>query len=153
VLAVADPELHHVGVAVTDVRAAIASYAQMFGYELLHGPVDDPGQRVTVAFVGAAGGGGLQYELVAPLAGARGSPIDRILSGSNSSYHLCYQVSDLEQSLSRFRQAGCTSIGKPGPAVAFGGRRIAWLLTPTNHLLELLEARVRIPPTLKTDPG
>jgi len=134
-----DLELHHLGVAVRDVSTAIAAYTQMFGYQLLHGPVDDYGQRVTVAFVGATQGGTLQVELVAPLAGAGRSPVDRILSGSNSAYHLCYQVSELEQSLQHFHQAGCHSIGKPSPAVAFGGRRIAWLLTPTNHLLELLE--------------
>jgi methylmalonyl-CoA/ethylmalonyl-CoA epimerase len=138
-------ELHHLGVAVKDIEAGIAAYTRMFGYQLLHGPVDDPRQRVTVAFLGTAGGAegeALQYELVAPLAGSQGSPIERFLTGI-SCYHVCYQVVDLEQSLSCFHLAGCTTIAPPCPAVAFGGRRIAWLLTPTNHLLELLEKHPR----------
>ena len=142
-MATTDPELHHLGVAVRDIRAAIDAYARMFGYQLLQGPVDDPTQRVTVAFVGPTHGSALQLELVAPLAGAGVSPVDRILQGSNSAYHVCYQVCDLEQSLRRLQEAGCHSISKPSPAVAFGGRRIAWLLTPTNHLLELLEGPSR----------
>jgi methylmalonyl-CoA/ethylmalonyl-CoA epimerase len=34
----------------------------------------------------------------------------------------------------------CLLLGDPVPAVAFGGRRIAWLYTPTRQLVELLEA-------------
>jgi methylmalonyl-CoA/ethylmalonyl-CoA epimerase len=135
-------ELHHLGVAVRDIQAGIAAYTRMFGYQLLQGPVDDPRQRVTVAFVGAARGEPLQYELVAPLAGSQSSPVERFLTG-NSCYHVCYQVADLEHSLSCFHRAGCTTIGPPCPAAAFEGRRIAWLLTPTNHLLELLEKHPR----------
>jgi methylmalonyl-CoA/ethylmalonyl-CoA epimerase len=30
-------------------------------------------------------------------------------------------------------------VSDPMPAVAFGGRRIAWLYTPTRQLLELVE--------------
>ena len=36
--------------------------------------------------------------------------------------------------------AGCYVIAEPVPAVAFAGRRIAWLMTGTRHLIELLEA-------------
>jgi hypothetical protein len=49
-------------------------------------------------------------------------------------------VPDLPRYLERARQNRCVLLGEPVPAVAFGGRRIAWLYTPTKHLIELLEA-------------
>ena len=56
-------------------------------------------------------------------------------------YHICYEVSDLEKTLEDVRASGCVLISAPVPAAAFEGRRIAWLSTPTRHLVELLEVR------------
>ena len=80
------------------------------------------------------------YELVAPLAGAPRSPIDRVLEKGNTSYHVCYETPDLEATLARFVAEGALIVSDPVAAVAFEGRRIAWLLLPMRHLLELLEA-------------
>ena len=130
---------HHVGVAVSDLAAAVASYKRLFGFRVISGPVDDPTQCVTACFVGSDAPGGVTYELVAPLAGATRSPIDRVLDRGNTSYHVCYETVDLDATLAGFVADGALHISGPVEAVAFEGRRIAWLLLPTRHLLELLE--------------
>jgi methylmalonyl-CoA/ethylmalonyl-CoA epimerase len=77
-------------------------------------------------------------ELVAP--SGEQSPVSSYLARGIGAYHICYEVPDLPRYLERARQNRCVLLGEPVPAVAFGGRRIAWLYTPTKHLIELLEA-------------
>ena len=49
-------KFHHVGVAVRDMQGAIPIYADLFGYELISGPFDDPIQNVSVCFLSRGGG-------------------------------------------------------------------------------------------------
>jgi methylmalonyl-CoA/ethylmalonyl-CoA epimerase len=133
---------HHLGIAVRDLDAAVETYSRLFGYRLLAGPIDDPLQKVRACFIGSDTPGDIMYELVSPLPGADRTPIDRVLDRDNTSYHVCYEAVGIEQTLERLINDGCLRISGPIEAVAFGGRRIAWLLTPTRHLLELLEAPV-----------
>ncbi len=49
-------------------------------------------------------------------------------------------MDDLDAELKRFRARRCLPLGKPVPAVAFGGRRIVFLMTPQRDLIELVEA-------------
>jgi methylmalonyl-CoA/ethylmalonyl-CoA epimerase len=134
---------HHLGVAVRDLEAAAASFQRLFGFRVLAGPIEDGIQGVRACFVGSGAPGEVTYELVAPLPGAARSPLDRVLERGNTSYHVCYEAADLEATLGRFVAEGAVHISGPVAAVAFEGRRIAWLLLPTRHLLELLEASPR----------
>lgn len=52
-------------------------------------------------------------------------------------YHLAYTVKDLDASLAAVD--GARLVRGPLPAVAFRGRRVAFLMTPTLLLLELIE--------------
>ena len=56
-------------------------------------------------------------------------------------HHLCYEVNDLEAELETARSHGGIVVRKPVPAVAFGGRRIAWVFTRYKLLVEFLEQR------------
>jgi methylmalonyl-CoA/ethylmalonyl-CoA epimerase len=137
-LAASAPRFHHVGYAV----ASIADYRRDF-FDALFQPDDvseavaDPIQRVRVAF--ATMRGGTVIELVEPL--GPGSPVDAVVGSARGGlYHLCYEVDDLDAAIARFRAARCMPLARPAPAVAFGGRRIVFLLTPQRDLIELLEA-------------
>ena len=54
-------------------------------------------------------------------------------------HHVCYEIDDLELGLCEARSAGLVVVANPTPAVAFGGRRIAWVCSKSRLLLELLE--------------
>ena len=97
----------------------------------------DPIQRVKVAFLQPEFGPQVQIELVEPA--GENSPVRRFLETSNGGmHHLCYEVKNLEESLKEMRGRS-RLVRPPKPAVAFRNRRIAWILTPENLLIELLE--------------
>lgn len=129
----------HVGVAVSELDPAAAMLAKLFGYKVVSGPFDDPIQKVTVNFLKASGDDPAEIELIAPL--TEDSPVRAMLSkGAGAAYHLCLETNDIEGALAHVKSQGCIIVSKPAPAVAFGGRRIAWFYTPTRQLFELVEA-------------
>jgi len=127
---------HHVGVAVRNLETAIPIYKELFGYRVISGPFDDPVQNVSVCFL-SRGNGDAIVELVAPL--GSNSPIDRILKKGGGAYHLCYEVPDIGAAISHFTERGSYLISGPVPAVAFEMREIAWLMTETEMLVELVQ--------------
>jgi len=54
-------------------------------------------------------------------------------------HHFCYETTDLKAEVKAFLSRGALLTRPPAPAVAFGGRRIAWVLTREKLLVELLE--------------
>lgn len=129
-------KFNHIGVAVPAIAQAVESYRAIFNYSVLSGPFEDPIQKVSVCFMGS-GGGDVTIELVEPL--SEDSPVSRALAKGIGAYHVCYEVRDLEQAMAHVRANGCLLLGKPVPAVAFGGRHIAWFYTPARQLVELVE--------------
>ena len=130
---------HHVGVAVDDVEAAAAPYLTGLGYVPLGAAVRDPVQRVDIRLLSPetpGPSGSALLELVAPYDEA--SPVGGHLRRGIGAYHVCYEVDDLGAALSRLRGARFRMLADPVPAVAFGGRPIAWLLAPARHLIEVL---------------
>ena len=98
----------------------------------------DPIQRVKVAFLRPGVGPEVQIELVEPV--GENSPVRRFLETSKGGmHHLCYEVADLEESVRVMRANGSLLVRPPKPAVAFAGRRIAWVLTAERLLIEYLE--------------
>lgn len=131
-------QLLHVGVAVPSLDSAAKSLADLFGYRVVSGPFDDPIQKVTVNFLSHGESSVAEIELIAPL--TDDSPIKSMLAkGSGGAYHLCFGTTDIEAALSHAKNNGCIIVSGPVPAVAFNGRRIAWLYTPSRQLFELVE--------------
>jgi methylmalonyl-CoA/ethylmalonyl-CoA epimerase len=128
---------HHVGVAVRDLQKAIPDYKNLFGYEVVSGPFDDPIQAVSVCFMGR-GAGDPVIELVAPL--GPGSPVDGVLKKGGGTYHICYRVPDIRAAIAHLTGHGSILVSGPVPAVAFEMREIAWLMTETGLLAELVQA-------------
>jgi methylmalonyl-CoA/ethylmalonyl-CoA epimerase len=129
---------HHLGIAVQDLVKAIPLYRDLFGYELISGPFDDPIQKVSVCFL-SRGAGDMTFELVMPAAGTD-SPVMRLLNQGGSAYHVCYEVPSIDDAIEHLKGQKCGVLSKPVPAVAFQGRSIAWLSTPTRQLIELVQA-------------
>ncbi len=110
----------------------------LFGYRTIAGPFADPIQRVSVSFLTLAANDAVEVELVEPL--SDDSPVTAILKKEGgTAYHLCMETADLDAALAHSKTLGCMLVSPPAPAVAFGGRRIAWLYTPTRQLIELVE--------------
>jgi methylmalonyl-CoA/ethylmalonyl-CoA epimerase len=129
---------HHLGVAVADIDKALEIYQDIFGYVKLSDPIEEPGEKVKVCFLGEDDFSGIAIELVMPL--ADDSPVSKILAKGMSAYHLCYEVDDLIEALATVRSKGCILLQEPSPRVTYEGRRVAWFYTPTRQLVELVES-------------
>jgi methylmalonyl-CoA epimerase len=134
-------KLRHVGVAVPSLGPATEALADLFGYRVVSGPFDDPIQKVSVNFLTQSDQDVAEIELIAPL--SEDSPITSMLRKSGGgAYHLCFETTDIEQALVHAKNNGCVIVSPPVPAVAFNGRRIAWIYTRSRQLFELVESEV-----------
>jgi methylmalonyl-CoA/ethylmalonyl-CoA epimerase len=129
--------LHHLGFVVADVTAGMKGFVRSLAATWDGRVYEDPHQRVKVAFLSIRPGDPL-IELVEPT--AQDSPVRRFLTERGGGlHHVCYEVGDLEEQMAEMKARRCMIIRRPKPAIAFDGRRIAWMLTAENLLVELLE--------------
>jgi len=132
-------KLCHVGVAVPSLGPTTEMLTALFGYRVVSGPFDDPIQKVAVNFLTTSEEDSTEIELIAPL--TEDSPIKSILAkGGGTAYHLCFETSDIDAALEHAKKNHCIVVSPPVPAVAFGGRRIAWIYTSSRQLFELVES-------------
>ena len=135
-----DFKLLHIGIAVPSLEPSTELLSKLFGYQVVSGPFDDPIQKVRVTFLARTSGDVAEIELIAPL--SDDSPIQSMLKKSGGgAYHLCFATNDIEVALSHAQNNDCVVLSPPVPAVAFQGRRIAWIYTPARQLFELVEAK------------
>jgi methylmalonyl-CoA/ethylmalonyl-CoA epimerase len=128
---------HHIGYAVKDIRSYLDNFLiPLFSPVSVSDPVSDPVQQVTACF--AEMQGGTVIELVEPM--GTNSPVNSVVDSPRGGlYHVCYEVDDLDAELERFRSKHYLPLGKPVSATAFDGRRIVFLLTPQQDLIEFIE--------------
>jgi len=114
-------KVDHVGVAVSDLEAAVAAFTALFGA----GPEsieDVPDQKVRTAFFAA---GDMHVELLWPL--AEDSPISSFLAKRGPGlHHICFEVPNIERALNEYRAAGMRLIDET-PRIGAHGKRIAFL--------------------------
>ena len=82
---------------------------------------------------------GVCYELLEPLDAA--SPVHPALEGNKAILnHVAYLTDDLAHEAARLERAGCARTSEPRPALAYGGKRIQFFVTPLRFVVELVEA-------------
>jgi methylmalonyl-CoA/ethylmalonyl-CoA epimerase len=134
-------KLLHVGVAVPSLGPTTELLSTLFGYKVVSGPFDDPIQKVSVNFLAKSNEDVAEIELIAPI--TEDSPIRSMLAkDGGGAYHLCFETSDIDGALIHAKNNGCVVVSGPVPAVAFQGRRIAWIYTRSRQLFELVESEV-----------
>ena len=133
-----DPlRLHHMGYVVASIDSTLPGFVRSLGAKWDGRIFHDPNQKVKVTFLSTRPEDA-QIELVEPV--GEDSPVLRFLREKGGGlHHACYEVADLERQLSEFRSRGAVIAKRPKPAVAFEGRRIAWIITSEKFLVELLE--------------
>ena len=131
--------LHHVGYLVADIMAATSHFREAFGYVVESDVIRDQLQTASVQFLRLPGDSSW-LELITPLGNP--SKLDGALRRGEGLHHVCYEVPEIESSMSALRGHGLLPIAKIVPGAAFGGRRITWMMSRGGLLLELLEAGI-----------
>jgi len=134
---IAKMKVDHIGIVVRDITKHFNRHlVHLFPKEWLGSIIYDPLQKVKVAFIEAPGG---RIELVEPA--APDSPVSSLAAKKPACYyHICLEVNDLNRQLNACHEKNQLLVSPPKPAVAFGGRRIAFVLGKDMLLWEFLEA-------------
>ncbi|SIO61473.1 methylmalonyl-CoA epimerase [Singulisphaera sp. GP187] len=128
--------LHHIGILVKEIDVATEDYVHRFGCEIRSRIIHDPEQTAFVRFLSQPGDS-VFLELVAP--DGEASKLSNALNKGGGLNHLCYAVDDLEAACLEMRTRGMFPVQAPTFAVAFPGRRIAWMIGRDGIPIELVE--------------
>ena len=131
------PRLHHVGFVVESISQSAPAFARALLLEWDGSIIHDPLQLVNVTFLPSNPGSESTVELVEPL--GRRSPVRQFVEAGGGLHHVCYEVDDLKTQVASSQAAGGSLVRVPLPAVAFLGRKIAWIVTAEKLLVEYLE--------------
>lgn len=127
----------HIGVVVADLAKGRAHFVAMLGVSFWTEPLTDPTNGVHLTF--GRDPTGVVYELLAPINAT--SPVySAMRARTNILNHTAYRVPDLEAAAAHLRDARCAPTGHPSPAIAFGGARIQFFVTPIASIIEIIEA-------------
>ena len=112
-------KLHHVGVAVDDLDAAVELYSKVFGAELVHRASND---ELKAAFLRA---GEAEVELLQPV--ADDTPVARFLARRGPGlHHIAVAVPDIDRAMAEARAEGLELIDQE-PRIGLHGTRIAFV--------------------------
>jgi len=128
---------HHLGLVVASIAKAASSFAMTMSATWNGEIIHDPVQQVRVSFFWPLDARNPLFELVEPAEPQ--SPVSSFLQKGGGLHHVCYEVDDLDLALREAKAVGFTVVAPPAPAVAFHGRRIAWVCSRRRMLMELLE--------------
>jgi methylmalonyl-CoA/ethylmalonyl-CoA epimerase len=131
--------LHHFGISVAKIETALELYVDRFGYLVQSPIIHDPRQTAFVQFLRLPGDSAF-LELVAP--DGPESKLAAAVKQGGGLHHLCYSVSDIESATQELRSKQMAVLCEPVPAVAFPGRKIAWLMGRDRLPIELVEGGV-----------
>lgn len=125
---------HHIGVACRNMEKE-AEALKLLGYEMEGETFTDPLQKIHGCFMA---GIGPRVELLAPL--DETSPIISWLNKDIKMYHQAFEVDSMERALTRLTGQRAVVVSRPKPAIAFEGRKVAFLMLPNRLLVELIES-------------
>jgi methylmalonyl-CoA/ethylmalonyl-CoA epimerase len=130
-------QFDHIGLLVNDMAEGRTALEEMFGVDRWTKVFEDPGIGVYVQFGRTAEGP--CYELISPRGEA--SPVATALKrGINILNHVAYLTKDLDADAQRLQERGSMMAGPAKPAVAYGGARVQFWITPQRFMVELIEA-------------
>jgi methylmalonyl-CoA/ethylmalonyl-CoA epimerase len=125
------------GVVVGTMDAGREHLSLLFGITRWSEEFSDPGIGVFVQF--GLDPSGICYELVSPL--REDSPVTRALKARDRILnHVAYLVPDLDSEAVRIRRLRCMPAGPAMAAVAYGGKRVQFFVSPLYFIIELIEA-------------
>lgn len=115
--------LNHVAIAVPDLHAAAAQYADTLGAKV-GAPRDEPDHGVTVVFIELPN---TKIELLYPL--GENSPIAGFLEKhpSGGIHHICYEVEDITAARDRLAASGARVLGGGEPKIGAHGKPVLFL--------------------------
>lgn len=128
-------KIDHIGYAVKRIDLAAESFVKL-GF-IFEPPINDTERNIKIAF---GKKDGYKVELVCPLDKKQKSPVDSYLSNIGPTpYHICYKSENFDADKADLEQQGFKTIIDPSSAVAFGGKRVVFMMNLGFGLMEIVE--------------
>lgn len=124
---------HHVGYATRSIARELETL-ELLGGRAESDAFEDPIQGIRGLFVV---GNGPRIELLENLPGS--TTLDSFLDAGIKLYHVAYEVDSIDDALRWARSVRAKVTVEPVPAVAFGGRPIAFVMFRNALLVEFIE--------------
>ena len=130
-------KIHHIAYLVKDLEESCVHFCVAMGCECIGDVVEDKIQTAKVLFLKTDKDSPM-IELITP--NSDDSKLTNLLKKTGGGiHHICYETSDIEARIKVMADNGFLQIANPEKAVAFGSRKIAWLMDAKGILIELLE--------------
>jgi methylmalonyl-CoA/ethylmalonyl-CoA epimerase len=130
-------QFDHIGLVAVTLEEGRHGLNELFRIQRWTEEFADPVNRVFAQF--GLDASGICYELIAPL--GEDSPIAKAAQqGKHILNHVAYLVPDLAQGREQLRAGGSVPTAEPNAAIAYGGSRIQFFVTPMRFIIELIEA-------------
>ena len=119
--------IHHLGVAVEDLDAALSTYERLFGAQVEHrATVEEQGVRAASLRIGDG-----RVELLEPL--GEDTPVGRFLAKRGPGmHHVAFEVNDLPATLAELANAGADLIDE-APRAGLFGLEVAFIHPDSVH--------------------
>lgn len=124
---------HHVGICTKNINEEVKVYKKS-GARNFTKIFKDPKLRVKVCFFTL---GKLRFELVQPW--GKNSPVKNFIDKKIRIYHIAFTVKNIEKTLKKYIDSGSIVIWPITRAVAFKNKKICFILTPLNDIIEFIE--------------
>jgi methylmalonyl-CoA/ethylmalonyl-CoA epimerase len=124
---------HHVGIATTSIESFANRLNELSSNSV--GSFEDPLQGVRGMFIEI---GNINLEILEPLDGD--ATLMPWLTVGNRMYQIAFEVDDLNEELATARENKIRIVREAHPAVAFDGRRVAFMMPAPGILIELIES-------------
>lgn len=129
-------KVHHIGFLAKNGKATVEEYKTIGAVVEQEERVDNI-RRIKITFIILDG---YRIEIIEPI--DKESPYYPLMKRfKNSPYHTCYEVSDLDESLEKLQAEGYVVTSMPEAAPCLDGRRVAFLMSRSMGLIELLETK------------
>lgn len=125
-------KFNHIGIACDDINKKLEFIKSVYEILNISEIIYDPEQNVELCFVETSDN--IVLELVA------GETVKTFCKKNQPFYHICYEVENLEDQLSKLIFNNCLQISVAKPAIAFNNRKVVFVHTPIG-LIELLEEK------------
>jgi len=134
--------IDHIGYLCKDINKSITSF-ETLGYKKISEIISDNlpfegknPRNVNLCFLKNED---TVIELVAPIEQEDSVVSKQLTRQGEGPYHICYQTTDIEMEVVNLKKNGFIIVQPLAPAVAFSGRRVAFLFRSSMGLIELVE--------------
>lgn len=128
-------KIDHIGYAVKKIEHAKESFEKL-GY-CFEEIIRDIDRNILIQF---GEKDGYRIELVAKLEKDKESPVDSLISKIGPApYHFCYKTANFEEDIQELQSKGFKLTVAPAKAIAFSGKRVAFMMNLGIGIIELVE--------------